>query len=267
MLDPSFWREYYPPGLPHLWALPMEFRGSMVVFLLVHGLGNTKPLYRLGILILFAVFFLHMGRWELFLFTSGPIFAELRIYHKESSLESDMCGARSMKPMYLKPLKAVCWTVTFVTGLFLGSWPAFQACNSLGFRNFCGLTPVQYSGDEVAQQYFWISIGAFLLLLSFEHLEILQPFPTKLASYMGDISFGFYIVHWTMLFTVGTVIIGNCKRWLPYGLPNYSAGFFVGAILTTPFVVWVGDMHWRAFDNRAVKCAQWLNTRCGRKLE
>ncbi|KAH7348576.1 acyltransferase family-domain-containing protein [Rhexocercosporidium sp. MPI-PUGE-AT-0058] len=268
LVDPSFWREYYPPGLPHLWTLPMEFRGSMVVFLIVLGLGNTRPLYRLGLLIIFALFFLHLGRWEIFLFTSGPILAEFRIYRKESSPEMDLGGTRSKKPFYLNTARTILWAGTFILGLFLGSWPAFQACDSHGFRNFCSLTPAQYSGDEVAQQYFWVSIGAFLLLLSFENLEILQrPFTTKLASYMGDISFGFYIVHWTMLFTVGTVIIGNCKRWLPYGYPNYSVGFFVGTILTTPFVVWVGDLHWRAFDNGAVRCARWLNTRCGRKLE
>jgi len=83
---------------------------------------------------------------------------------------------------------------------------------------------------------------------------------------MGDISFGFYIVHWTVLFTVGTVIIGNLKRLLPYGYTNYSVGFFVGAVLTTPFVVWIGDVHWRAFDKGAVKCARWLHENCVREL-
>ncbi|CZS93312.1 uncharacterized protein RAG0_03661 [Rhynchosporium agropyri] len=268
MLDPSVWQEYYPPGLPHLWTLPMEFRGSMVVFLLVLGLGNAKPLYRLILLIFFALVFLHLGRWEMFLFTSGPILAEMRIYGKEKSMEFERDSPYSKKPMYKETARVALWTGMFLGGLFLGSWPAFQACTSLGFRHFCALTPKPYTGDEVAQQYFWISIGASLLLLSFENLEILQkPFTSKLAMYMGDISYGFYIVHWTMLFTVGTVVIGNCKRWLPYGYPNYSVGFFVGAAITTPFVIWVGDVHWRAFDDGAVKCARWFNVKCARKAE
>ncbi|PVH73578.1 hypothetical protein DL98DRAFT_607079 [Cadophora sp. DSE1049] len=278
MLDPSAWNEYYPPGLPHLWTLSMEFRGSMVVFLLVLGLGNTKPLYRLCLLSLYAVFFLHLGKWDTFLFTCGPVLAELRISRTEAQklLETELQtrpmpsgysnSKRTQTSFHWGVVTKVFWTINFIAGLFLGSWPAFYACSSFGFRDLCYLTPAPYTGSETVEQYFWVSIGAFLLLLSFEHMEVLQkPFTTRLASYMGDISFGFYIVHWTMLFTVGTVIIGTCKSWLPYGYPNYSLGFFVGAIITTPFVIWVGDIHWRAFDNGAVKCARWLNTTCTRK--
>ncbi|KAK0121838.1 hypothetical protein ONS95_010118 [Cadophora gregata] len=269
MLDPSSWNEYYPPGLPHLWTLSMEFRGSMVVFLLVLGLGNTRPLYRLILLGCFAIFFLHLGKWDTFLFTCGPILAELRISRAEAQtqLEAGHIGPKRMQSsIQWSVVTKVFWTINFIAGLFLGSWPAFQACSSYGFRNLCHLTPKSFGGSETVEQYFWVSIGAFLLLLSFEHMEVLQkPFTTRLASYMGDISFGFYIVHWTMLFSVGTVIVGACKSWLPYGYPNYSLGFWVGAILTTPFVVWVGDIHWRAFDNGAVKCARWLNTVCTRK--
>lgn len=268
MLDPAFWGEYYPPGMPHLWTLPMEHRGSMVVFLLVLGLGNTRPVFRLAFLIMFAIFFLHMGRWDTSLFVSGSILAELRIFRKETPLDLESRCTNLTARFMLRTTKIIVWTTTFVGGLFLGSWPAYQACTSLGFRSFCSLTPPQYTGSEVQQQYFWISIAAFLLLLSFENLEILQrPFTTELASYMGDISFGFYIVHWTMLFTVGTFFIGHFKTWLPYGYPNYNAGFFVGAILTTPFVVWAGDVHWRAFDMGAVKWAQWLNRKCEKKSD
>ncbi|KAH7412858.1 acyltransferase family-domain-containing protein [Cadophora sp. MPI-SDFR-AT-0126] len=278
MLDPSVWTEYYPPGVPHLWTLPMEFRGSMVVFLLVLGLGNTRALYRLFLLSLFAVFFLHLGKWDTFLFTCGTVLAELRISRAEAqrlvetesqtrSIPSGYSGSKRARALIQwRVVTKVFWTMIFITGLFLGSWPAYHACSSVGFRHFCTLTPTPYNGSEKLEQYFWISIGAVLLLLSLENMEKLQrPFTTRLASYMGDISFGFYIVHWTMLFSVGTLIIGNFRRWLPYGYPNYSLGFFVGLILTTPFVVWVGDINWRAFDNGAVKCARWLNTFCTRK--
>ncbi|KAL2064349.1 hypothetical protein VTL71DRAFT_4843 [Oculimacula yallundae] len=268
MLDPSAWAEYYPPGLPHLWTLPMEFRGSMVVFLLVLGLGNSIPVFRFGILVLFALGFLYLGRWEVFLFVCGPILAELRIWRDEKKREFDRESAFVRKPIYSDIARVGFWTGMFISGLFLGSWPAFQACSSMGFRHFCVLTPSPYKQSEVTQQYFWISVGAFLLLLSFENLEALQkPFTTRLALYMGDISFGFYIVHWTMLFTVGTVIIGWCKGVLPYGGTEYSLGFFVGAVLTTPCVVWVGDVYWRLFDDGAVRCARWLDARCGTKGE
>ncbi|KAK6580185.1 hypothetical protein PZA11_007207 [Diplocarpon coronariae] len=267
MLDPASWSEYYPPGLDHLWTLPMEHRGSMIIFLLVAGLGNTTPIVRLGFLMFFAMFFLHMGRWDTSLFVSGGVLAELRVFRKESPLNLESrCGSEKSR-MLLKTVTTIFWVSTFVLALFIGSWPAYQASNSMGFRYFSRLTPAAYTYNEAVEEYFWISIAAFLLLLSFENLEILQrPFTTEIASYMGDISFGFYIVHWTMLFTVGTVIIGNFRVWLPYGYPNYNVGFFVGGALTTPLVIMVGDAYWRVFDMGAVKWARWLNGKCEKKV-
>jgi len=226
----------------------------MVVFLLVLGLGNARPLYRPCFLVLFALFFLHIGRWETFLFTCGPILAELRISRMEAqkvrdsesqthAIHSEYSNSRRGNAWGV--VRKVFWTIAFVTSLFIGSWPAVRACSSHGFRHVCYLTPAPYNRNETVEQYFWVSMASFLLLLSFENVEVLQrPFTSRLAMYMGDISFGFYIVHWSVLHTLGSVIVGTCKSWLPYGYPNFSVGFFVGAIITTPFVVWVGDIHW-----------------------
>ncbi|EKD12933.1 hypothetical protein MBM_08887 [Drepanopeziza brunnea f. sp. 'multigermtubi' MB_m1] len=134
--------------------------------------------------------------------------------------------------------------------------------------HLCGITSAAYGptgghpdGAGVdALRNFWTAIGAFLLLLSMGNCEILQrPFTTGLASYMGDISFGFYIIHWTVLFTLGSFLISFFRAWLPYGSPTYNAGYFVGGLVSTIFALWAGDVYWRAFDKTSVKFARRLN--------
>jgi peptidoglycan/LPS O-acetylase OafA/YrhL len=62
MLDPFRWGEFHPPMVPQLWKLPMEFRGSMVLFMLVLALGNAKPVVRMILLLSAASGYFHFIR-------------------------------------------------------------------------------------------------------------------------------------------------------------------------------------------------------------
>lgn len=78
MLDPFTWGEFYPPGVPQLWTLPMEFRGSIVVFTLVLALGNAKPAIRFLLLLSAAYASFHFTRWDTLLLSpasSSPNYA------------------------------------------------------------------------------------------------------------------------------------------------------------------------------------------------
>ncbi|CZR53401.1 uncharacterized protein PAC_03279 [Phialocephala subalpina] len=280
MINPSVWDEYFPPTVEPLWTLPMEFRGSMVVFLAVCSLGNIRPLPRISCMILLAGFLLHIGRWDTFLFICGSVLAELRIFRNQASSLYNFESLYLLSPktsIIWKTFNAIFWITALITSLWIGSWPARGASNSPGFRTLFNWTPNTYNngyhsiGDnDRLVQCFWVSLSALLLLLSFEHLSFLQkPFDSALAAYVGDISFSFYIVHWTMLHTVGQSIIGTAMRWWPGGRGagvGYPTGFFVGVVLTTPVVVWVADVYWRAFDLGAVRTSRWLNGKCVRNL-
>ena len=263
MLDPFTWGEFYPPGVPQLWTLPMEFRGSIVVFMLVLALGNAKPTIRFLLLLLAAYSAFHYTRWDTLLFISGVLLAELRILRTSSPTLSSLLPNTTLAST-LKFLSATFWLSTLTLSLFLGSWPAFAACQSPGFSHICPYTPTSYTG--VAQQYFFISVAAILLLLSLENLSLLQkPFVTPLANYFGDISFGLYIVHFPFLQTVGRWVIVNTIRWTGdegFGYQAFPRGFFLGSVLITPFVIWLSDIHWRLFDVKSVGFARWLAGKC-----
>jgi peptidoglycan/LPS O-acetylase OafA/YrhL len=162
------------------------------------------------------------------------------------------------------------WISVLILALFIGSWPAYGASVSPGFKVLCSYTPSVYA-SELLQQYFWISIAALLLLLALEHFEPLQrPFTSALAIYAGDISFGLYIVHWPLLLTFGRGIFPSMikifsKEGADIGFQNYPVGWWIGAMIFTPIVVWVADIHWRGADIQSVKFARWLFLVCAKK--
>jgi peptidoglycan/LPS O-acetylase OafA/YrhL len=75
----------YPRDVPTLWTLPMEFRGSIVVFILVLALSRARPPMRMLTLLAISWYSMFHGRWDTFLFVVGIVLAELRLIRQESS--------------------------------------------------------------------------------------------------------------------------------------------------------------------------------------
>ena len=85
LVFPFTWALYQPLHTPQLWTLPMEFRGSVIVFLLLLCLLKAKAAIRLPLLAVFAYYYLDSVRWDTFLFVSGTIFAEFSLVKRGTS--------------------------------------------------------------------------------------------------------------------------------------------------------------------------------------
>ena len=81
---------------------------------------------------------------------------------------------------------------------------------------------------------------------------------TKFALWLGDISFSLYIVHWTLVFTLGqsvTVMFINATG-------DFDMGFLLGAVVLYGVVFWVADVYTRVGDNRCVEYTRWIQENC-----
>ncbi|KAF4637093.1 hypothetical protein G7Y89_g999 [Cudoniella acicularis] len=192
----NFWRVispldgdwFYPVEDPPFWTLPLEFRGSLLIHVLVLGLSKVKTIIRMTIVSLFAIYSMQKTRWDFFLFASGMILAELRLIRNAhpSLLENWIQDPILFKQAKL--VKQTFWIVSFIASLYLGSWPS-KAIWTYGYQTIASWTPAQYP-DGLMMELFWESIAAVMLLTSLENFEPLQKiFSSRLALYLGDISF------------------------------------------------------------------------------
>ncbi|KAK2030595.1 hypothetical protein LX32DRAFT_716588 [Colletotrichum zoysiae] len=243
----------HPDTLPQAWTLGVEYQGSLLIFLCCQSFARVATVPRF--VFMAAIFWWQwsLGNWGRGLFLAGMMIADLR----ESRPKLPALGQRAG---YIA--SAANWLMFFMA-LFLGGWPLQgNGGATLGFSYF-NWVPT----GEIAQQWFWYSVSAIMLVLSIENmpggmLQIWLNAPWVL--YLGEISYGLYLVHyavWMNPLSKGNVLslMAN-PAWISFwgSWSNFSA-WLVGFIAALPVCIWTADLYWRFVDVMSVKLAKWLS--------
>lgn len=263
----------------HLWTIPLEFRASMVLFLLQMGLARVRIWVRWTCLFVFSWFSLRNQRWEMVLFVSGMLLAELDL------IRIARRGAQSNSRSYLHPASALSqfsetisfpekagntiknsasrqylWISVAVCALYLMSAPDEDAADTPGFQFLANRVP-NFLEDKYR---FWQGLGSILFVLATNFCPALQrPFNTAFAQYFGRISYAIYLMHGPVLHTVGYMIMR--WSWSITGSTTegqYVLGFAVSTLFVVPVVVWAADLFCRFVDEPVVQFAKWVETKC-----
>lgn len=208
-----------------LWTMPVEFRGSCVVYLLITGMAHWRPRTRFAALGMVTCYFLWYGMWDTFTFIAGLLLAELKVADEENCHYGDDGGQAGMElPLTQssntkKQQKKSASETGGRKGLNIAvfSLGAYFLCLSdeevlpFGY-NF--LTPLQpyhwHSLDEFninwSSNISWKAIGAVLTIYGisnssspsssskgYSFLQNCLSAPT--ARYLGKISFSLYLIH------------------------------------------------------------------------
>ncbi|OBT70608.1 hypothetical protein VF21_10429, partial [Pseudogymnoascus sp. 05NY08] len=247
---------YAPPYDGHLWTIPIEYRGSIIVFLALLCVAKLRPWLRLYVLVGMVFYSIWDSHWEVFLFLSGTLFCDIHFLAASLSF-------RDHNP-HRKIAKEALLLTTSLFALHLLCFPDEHATTSPGYRTLISLNP-RYSSDQGLTQRFWIAIGAFLLVGAMNFSTLLQrPFTMPLAQYLGRISFALYIVHGPLLYTLGMqMLLPAVREWNSGGgWANYALRALGAWVVDLVVCVLVADVFWREVDARSVVFTGWVAQKC-----
>ncbi|KAK8114327.1 hypothetical protein PG999_006396 [Apiospora kogelbergensis] len=162
---------YSPPYNGHLWTIPIEFKGSLLVFVLLLAFIKARRWLHMGVTLGFACWLAQLGDLDMALFCSGLFLAELSIIWppagKKNSQDEHTTTTLSRRPRRsLRVGKHLVTSSLLLIALHLLSYPENGGRKSPGFRRLSLSVPAFYKGGEELIQWFWISIGSVLLILA-----------------------------------------------------------------------------------------------------
>ncbi|KAH8754312.1 acyltransferase family-domain-containing protein [Diaporthe sp. PMI_573] len=203
----------------HLWTIPVEFSGSMMIFLCLTALCRSKPWIRTSVLLFIIAWAFKLGFADQGVFLAGPLLAEAFLtwppYHTYSTSDQDgaiegaeIVGRKQGNNYRIGHLLGHCTTILwFLLGCHLCSWPGDMGAQSPGYRTLAEkYTPAPYHGNESMTQLYWISWGGVLIMLALMYSPPLRPssvdepllqrlFTNRFAAYLGEISYSMYLCH------------------------------------------------------------------------
>ncbi|EJP65493.1 acyltransferase-like protein [Beauveria bassiana ARSEF 2860] len=244
----------------HLWTIPVEFRCSLYLFLVLIGTARLQAKFRFIVVGGIMWFVYSHSRWELLLFLCGMVLAEMDLIrgaHKTSSPDLLLC---KLAPVRRPRWKRLCWAGLALVGLYLMCQPDLKGNITPGWVWLHSQIPIWWRADPYR---YYQSLGAVVFAYAVGHSPSWQAFfNTAPVQYFGKISYALYLMHGPALHCIGYhwermayAITGVDGYW-------YNVGFVLGAVFCIPTVVWCADIFWRAVDIPTVKFAKWVESKC-----
>ncbi|ETS81075.1 hypothetical protein PFICI_06077 [Pestalotiopsis fici W106-1] len=250
----------------HLWTIPVEYRCSMMLFLVLFGLARVRTGVRFACLIGLSWFCLRNNRWEMILFLAGMGIAEMDVIRGAHNTPSQTQPPTSpILPFDEKSTfrprdsKGLFWIVLSIPAMYLMSEPDLGTEGVPGWQFLGSLIP-EYFVDKYR---FWQIWGSILFVICVARSPAWQRvFNTPFVQYFGRISYAIYLMHGPVMHTAGFMI--EKWAWSITGTEGtaYTHGFWLAAMFNIPLVIWAADLFWRAVDAPTVKFSRWIESKC-----
>ncbi|KAI5202225.1 hypothetical protein E4T42_05281 [Aureobasidium subglaciale] len=265
--SPPIWFTYNP----HTWTIPLEFKGSLVVYVALTAFARCTRTARLCCELALIFYFIWIVDGMYFaLFAGGLFLCDLDLLAAKDELPAWM-------DRHLKPHSTIIFQVMLVASLYLGGVPSFSK-EMADLRISPGWGLLSYLKPEAVFDYKWFYNfwAAIFLVASVPRVPSFKNFfETRFCQYLGRISFMFYLVHGPVMSTLGDRIyaavgmqranhalvaphwIGRfpIPHWGPLGL---ELNFLLPHLIILPFTLWVGEVLTVLVDDPSVKFAAWL---------
>ena len=255
--------------LDQMWTIPVEFRGSIILFALCTATCKLSTRSRMGVSSL-VIFFSYY--WEVIYvasFVAGMLIADLSLSWNPSrrsktrlpQLRSDE-NNHSLHNRGLTMVQQTGFIALFFVGLVLLSQPEDLGIEGpFPFQYLIYGIPAHYSDGA---EHFWLSIGAILTITALEYSPSLQkPLTWGISLYIGELSFGIYAMHNSLLWVLYYEIMAP---WKAAHYPESKWIYLPITVIMTTVVIWAADYFTRV-DQKLVGFGRWLQRKSFEKWE
>lgn len=269
----------------HQWTIPQEFRCSMLVFGLLVATSRMRPLLRQLTIASFAFYAFYTWRFYPALFFFGMLFAELDLARQayyarfenthllpESSLMEKHASRRTPRGLQrlLHPpafLARAMWVTAFILGLWFISSPQEIQMTP----NYLPQVFASWGVEDVDDTL--LIIGALPVVWSVANCSSLAIlFNNPVVSYLGKISYALYLVHGTVIKSLGYNILPwtfakatgapreyielDPNWWLTVTDSQKVTAYLMGLTFVATTCFWLSDLFWRYVDIPSVTLAR-----------
>lgn len=251
------------------WSIPVEFRGSIVVYTTLLAFSRSTKNARLMCEAGLIFYFLYIvDGWFCAMFIAGLLLCELELLAKNS----DLPGFLSR----LEPYKVPIYYTLFGLSIYLGGVPSHQR-EPESLEASPGWYYLSYLRPEAMWDYKWLYLflASVFLVSSIPHIWWLQSFfENRFNQYLGRISFALYLVHGPVLWILGDRLYAatgwhhggheiNTPNWID-AFPLSQTGplglelcFLAPHVILLPLTLWLAEIVTKIFDEPSVKFSQW----------
>lgn len=254
-------RALFPQYLRQMWTIPVEYRGSIVLYSFCAAVSKLPTKSRMAltwVVILIAYVWRAVYVAE-FLF--GLFIADLSLSRHPERLGSGrtvrLGEDKEATGYQLSVSSKLGYVLVFLLGLLLLGQPdnPIGATGPFPFQYLSQLIPWWY---DTASYTLWLGVGASLVVFALDSYPTLQkPLEWGFSQYVGELSFGIYAMH---IIVVGCLYRPVLEPLRQQHLGESAMAHIPGVIITTIVVLWTADYFTRV-DRMVVRAGRWLQTK------
>ncbi|KAJ4354403.1 uncharacterized protein N0V89_006139 [Didymosphaeria variabile] len=257
---------------PHSWSIPIEFKGSIIIYTALLALSKCTRNARLWLETGLIFYFLYIvDGWYGALFMAGMLLCDLELL----ALNDKLPRVFSM----LDNFKELIFFHLFIAAMYLGGVPS---CDGEDFVTVLKKSPgwkwlSHFKPQAVFDgKWFYLFWAAIFTVASIPRLPWLkQFFELRFCQYLARVSFALYLVHGPVIWFLGDriyAVVGftrddhkdNIPGWMdkfpisksgPMGL---EVAFWAAQLIIFPITLWAAEVATKLFDEPSVKFANWL---------